>query len=143
METRCGEYTISTDKLKLDVSLVHEFLFHEAYWALGRARDVVERSIAGSICFGVYDPSDRQVGFARAVTDQATFAWIADLFILPEARGRGLAKGLVGAILGHPDLRDVGRWLLGTRDAHTLYAGFGFEPLPEPGRYMVRVPGGH
>ncbi|HSY23588.1 MAG TPA: GNAT family N-acetyltransferase [Polyangiaceae bacterium] len=142
METRCGQYTISTHKLKLDVSMVHEFLSQEAYWALGRSRDAVERSIASSICFGVYDPNDRQVGFARAITDQATFAWIADLFILPEARGRGLAKGLMGAISGHPDLRDVRRWLLATRDAHALYTGFGFEPLPEPGLYMVRVPAG-
>jgi len=109
---------------------------------IGRTREVVERSIAGSTCFGVFDGKGRQVGFARVVTDEATFAWICDVFVLPEARGRGLSKSLVRAIVEHPDLQNMRRWLLGTRDAHKLYARFGFEPLPEPGRYMVRAGGG-
>jgi GNAT superfamily N-acetyltransferase len=135
-------FTISTDKSRLDVAAVHDFLCNEAYWSQGRPREVVERSIAGSMCFGVYDSKGRQVGFARVVTDQATFAWIADLFILREARGRGLSKALVRAIIEHPDLQNMRRWLLGTRDAHGLYAQFGFEPLPEPKLYMVRSGGG-
>lgn len=141
MDWRVGEYTISTDKSKLDVSMVHDFLCNEAYWSLGRTRQVVERTIAGSLCFGVYNDGGRQVGFSRVVTDRATFAWIADLFILPKARGRGLSKELMRVIVEHPALQSMTRWILATRDAHQLYARFGFEPLSEPERYMVRAGG--
>jgi GNAT superfamily N-acetyltransferase len=104
-------------------------------------RAVVERSFAGSLCFGLYDPGGGQAGFARAVTDRATFAWIADVFVLPEHRGRGLAGWLMRTVVEHPDLRGLRRTVLATRDAHRLYAGLGFAPLPRPERWMERGPG--
>jgi GNAT superfamily N-acetyltransferase len=137
-----ADYELSTDPSRLDVPLIHEFLCHHAYWALGRDRQVVERSIAGSLCFGAYGRDGRQVGFARAVTDRATFAWLADVFVLADHRGRGISKSLVHAALEHPDLQGLKRWVLGTRDAHELYARFGFVPLVEPQRWMERSGGG-
>ncbi len=98
----------------------------------------MERSIKGSIPFGVYASDGRQVGFARAVTDRTTFAWICDVFVMPEERGHGLGVWLMQTIVEHPELRGLRRWLLGTRDAHELYRKVGFGELPEPGRYMVR-----
>jgi len=132
-------YTISTDKARLDVDLIHAFLSERAYWALGRSRALVETSIANSLCFGVY-AGDQQVGFARVVTDCATFAWLCDVFILEAQRGRGLAKWLVEVIVAHPDLQGLRRMLLATRDAHELYRRFGgFTPLRAPERWMERV----
>jgi GNAT superfamily N-acetyltransferase len=136
-----AEYTISTDPERLDVDVVHRFLSTDAYWSPGVARDVVERSIAGSMPFGVYRGDD-QVGFARVVTDRATFAWIADVFVLADHRGQGLGKRLVEEIMAHPELRGLRRWLLGTADAHELYRRFGFEELDNSsGRFMVREAG--
>jgi GNAT superfamily N-acetyltransferase len=129
---------ISTDPERLDRELVHRFLRDESYWARGVEREVVDRSIEGSIPFGVYD-RDRQVGFARALTDGATFAWIADLFVLDSHRGRGIGKRLVEAIVEHPDVRGARRVLLATDDAHGLYRRFGFLPLARPERYMLRA----
>jgi GNAT superfamily N-acetyltransferase len=131
---------VSSDPARLDVGAIHDFLSRHSYWAQGRTREVVERTIENSLCFGAY-LGDRQVGFARAVTDRAVFAYIADVFVLPEFRGSGIGKLLVQAVLDHPDLRDLQVMLLRTRDAHGLYTEFGFGPLPTPtemmGRYKV------
>ncbi len=129
--------TISDDPARLDLDVICGYLSTESYWATGRPREVIERSIAHSLPFGLYDGA-AQVGFARVVTDRATFAYLADVFVLSSHRGRGLSKRLVAAILAHPELQGLRRWLLVTRDAHGLYARFGFTPLPEPARFMVR-----
>jgi GNAT superfamily N-acetyltransferase len=128
-------YEISTDRARLDLDAIHGFL-REAYWSPGVARDVVERSIAGSLCFGLYAPDGAQVGFARAVTDGATFAWIADVFVLEPHRRQGLARWLLRTVLEHPDLRELRRIVLATRDAHVVYGPLGFEPLRYPERWM-------
>jgi GNAT superfamily N-acetyltransferase len=131
-------YTISSDKSRLDVALIHDYLSRRSYWAEGRPLEVVRRSIEHSLCFGVYGP-DGQVGFARVVTDCATFAWLADVFILEEHRGRGLGKWLIETAVAHPDLQGLKLFLLATRDAHELYRRYGgFEALPKPERWMVR-----
>ena len=135
-------YTISTDKQKLDLSCIHEFLSRDSYWAKGRPLETVRRSIENSLAFGVYE-GDRQIGFARVVTDYATFAWLADVFILRPWRGKGLSKWLVSTILDHPDLQSLRRWMLATNDAHELYRRFGFTEIPDPKRIMgiLRDPG--
>jgi GNAT superfamily N-acetyltransferase len=127
---------ISTDPERLDLGLIHRWLSEESYWACGRSPEVTWRAIENSIPFGVY-LDGQQVGFARVVTDRATHAWLADVFILDEYRGRGYGKALVAAILEHPDLQGLRRWLLATKDAHGLYAQFGFTPVP-PDRFMER-----
>ena len=134
---RRGDYEISTDPARLDRALIHDFLCEHAYWSLGVPRTVVDRAIEHSLCFGIYR-ADGQIGFGRVVTDQATFAYLADVFVLPEARGQGLSKWLVDAILRHPQLQGLRRWLLATRDAHGLYAQFGFVPPKVAGRFMER-----
>jgi GNAT superfamily N-acetyltransferase len=132
-----GVYEISTDRSRLDLDLIHRFLSTEAYWSPGVAREVVERSIEGSMPFGIYRGGE-QVGFARVVTDKATFAWLADVFVVSEHRGRGLSKLLVGTILEHPELRGLRRWMLGTADAHELYRRFGFSEVDNSsGRFMA------
>jgi GNAT superfamily N-acetyltransferase len=128
-----GHFRVSTDRRRLDLDVIHGFL-SRSYWAEGIPRDVVERSIGNSLPFGVYD-EDRQVGFARVVTDRATFAYVADVFVLEEYRGRGLSKWLMECILAHPELQELRRWQLSTRDAHGLYARYGFT-APEPGNLM-------
>jgi GNAT superfamily N-acetyltransferase len=130
-------YEISTDRGRLDLPRIHRFLSTEAYWSPGVPREVVERSIENSICFGVYADSGEQVGFARVVTDRATFAWIADLFVESGHRGNGLGKRLVTAILEHPELQGLRRFMLATADAHGLYRQFGFDELHEAGRFMA------
>ena len=132
------EYFISTESAWLDLELIHQFLSEHSYWAPGIPRDVVARSIANSLCFGVYafgksapDPDRRQVGFARVATDRATFAYLADVFILPEHRGQGLSKRLMEAVLAHPDLQRLRRWMLATADAH--------DPRPQPIRPIHRA----
>ena len=132
-----SHYTISTDKGKLDISLIHQFLSQESYWAQNVPVDVVERSIENSLCFGVYR-QEQQVGFARVITDQATFAYMADVFILPEHRGKGLSKQLIETISNWPTLQGLRRWVLATRDAHTLYEQFGFTALDKPEIFMQR-----
>ena len=134
---RRGDDEISTDPARLDRALIHAFLSEHAYWSLGVPSAVVERAIEHSLCFGIYRDG-RQIGFGRVVTDQATFAYLADVFVLPEARGQGLSKWLVDVILRQPTLQGLRRWLLATRDAHGLYAQFGFEPPAVAGRFMVR-----
>ena len=130
-------YSISTDKARLDLDRIHRFLSTEAYWSPGVTRDVVERSIENSLCFGVYTDGGEQVGFARAVTDLATFAWIADVYIEAPHRAEGLGKQLVAAILGHPELQGLRRVMLATADAHGLYRQYGFEELQGVQRFMA------
>jgi GNAT superfamily N-acetyltransferase len=131
-------YEISTDRDRIDVELVFDFLSHESYWALGIPRDVVERSIDNSLCFGVYH-GDALVGFARIVTDRATFALVADVFILKPHRGQGLSKWLMHDVMNHPDLQGLRRLLLLTTDAHELYAQFGFTEIGDVRRFMEVV----
>jgi GNAT superfamily N-acetyltransferase len=131
------DYLISTDKAKLDLVVIHGFLSRESYWALNIPEEVVRRSIEGALCFGVYHQG-RQVGFARLVTDFATMAYVADVFIIREYRGRGLSKWLMQCITTLPELAGLRRWMLITRDAHTLYEGVGFKPLEQPNNYMER-----
>ena len=128
--------TVDTDKRRLDVERIHAFLT-TSYWAKGIPLDVVRRSIERSLCFGLYDV-DEQVGFARVVSDGATFAYLADVFVLDSHRGRGLGKLLVSEVLAHPELQGLRRWVLATRDAHALYAQHGFTPLSNPQRFMER-----
>jgi len=130
MEYRKQEYLISTDKTKLDVQVIHNFL-KETYWAKNVPLEVVEKSIENSICFGVYFHDD-QIGFARVVTDYSTCAYIADVFILNEFRGRGLSKWLMKVIMNYPELQNLKRWMLGTKDAHSLYSQFGFSSPQHP-----------
>jgi len=125
---------ISTDPSRIDVSLVHDFLSN-SYWAKGRPREVVERSIAHSLCFGAYEGGN-QVAFARLITDRAVFAYLADVFVVPDHRGRGIARLLLGAILEHPDIKGLRVIRLGTRDAHGLYAKFGFTSMVSTERSM-------
>lgn len=132
-----GDYTISDDKTRLDIPLIQQFLSQESYWAQNVPLDVVERSITNSLCFGVYQ-GNNQVGFARVITDQATFAYLCDVFILPEHRGKGLSKQLIETISNWPSLQGLRRWVLATRDAHTLYEQFGFTALDKPEIFMQR-----
>lgn len=134
MQATRDAYSISTDRSLLNVETIHGFL-SRSYWAQGIPRETVERSIRGSMCFGVYENS-HQVGFARVITDGVTFAYLADVFILEPHRGRGLSKWLVATILAHPDLQGLRRFMLATRDAHGLYQQFGFTPLAQPERFM-------
>ena len=133
-EWRRDGFTISTDRSKLDRKAIHEFLAG-SYWATGIPREVVDRSIEGSLCFGVFE-GDRQVGFARVITDSATFAYLADVYVLESHRGRGLAAWLMECILAHPELQGLRRWMLLTRDAHPLYRKSGFRDLAHPDRVM-------
>jgi len=128
-------YEISTDTARFDVDLIHDFL-RNSYWARNIPRTVVEKCIRGSLCFGAF-AGGQQVAFARAITDRVTFAYLADVFVLPAHRGRGVARLLMRSILDHPDLQGLRRWLLATRDAHGLYARFGFQPLKEVENYMT------
>ena len=129
-----GEFAVTTDSSRFDEDMIHRVL-HESYWAKGIPRDVVARSIRNSLCFAVLKRRE-QVGFARVVTDYVTFAYLADVFILDAYRGRGLAKFLMQCITRHPQLQGLRRWTLATRDAHGLYAQFGFTPLANQDRWM-------
>ena len=136
-ERRRGDLLVSTDRARLDVDLIHREL-SGTYWASGIPRDVVERSIARSVAFGVYD-AGRQVGFARVVSDLATYAYLADVFVVEERRRRGLGDWLVESILGHPQLQGLRRFALITRDAGPLYERHGFTAPPQPFGYMEIV----
>lgn len=131
-------YEISTDPARLDVALIHRWLSEDSYWSKAIPREIVERALAGSLNFAVYHATEGQVGFARVVTDKATFAYLADVFILEGHRGKGLSKRLMQAIVDHAELQGLRRWLLATRDAHSLYAQFGFGPVVAE-RLMERV----
>jgi GNAT superfamily N-acetyltransferase len=128
---------ISTDRSLLDVALIERML-HASYWAVGRPREVIERSIANSICFGAYTKA-QQVAFARVITDRAVFAYLSDVFVVPEFRAQGVGKALMRAILDHQDLQGLAVFLLRTRDAHGLYEPFGFERVRRPEELMVRL----
>ena len=132
--TRVNTYEISTDPSRLQLDPIHAYLTR-SYWSPGIPKDVVARAIANSMCFGIY-LGDVQVGFARVVTDKSSFAYLADVYVLEEHRGQGLSKRLVETIQAHPDLQGLRRFLLATRDAHGLYAQFGFKPLAAPERVM-------
>ena len=134
-EATKNDFTISTDRSKINIDFVHDFLAKESYWAKEIPFDVVKKSIEGSLCFAVYDP-DQQVGFARVITDYATFGYIADVFIAENFRGHGLGKWLMHCIMDHPQLKGFRRWMLATKDAHGLYAQYGFMPLDNPDRIM-------
>jgi N-acetylglutamate synthase-like GNAT family acetyltransferase len=129
-----GEFEISTDPARIDVGAVHRFLT-SSYWAKGIPLETVQRSILNSLCFGIYRGSE-QVGFARVITDRATFAYLADVFVMEAFRGRGLSKWLMQCIIDHSELHGLRRWLLATRDAHMLYRQFGFRELKAPERWM-------
>lgn len=132
-------YYITTDVSKLDVNVIHQFLSEESYWAEEIPKSIVEKAIANSLCFGLFY-KDAQIGFARLVTDKATFAYLADVFVLKEYRGRGLSKWLMHAIQTHPELQNLRRWLLTTKDAHGLYEQFGWK-IPDANyayRFMMR-----
>jgi GNAT superfamily N-acetyltransferase len=135
IEHRRGEYVVSTDPSRLDLNVIHEFLTN-CYWAKGIPREVVARSIEHSLCFGIYHVSDGQVGFARVISDCATIAYLGDVFVLESHRGRGLSKWMMECVRQHPTLQGLRRWILLTRDAHRLYAKFGFTPLKSADRYM-------
>jgi len=135
VERRHGEYIVSTDPARLDLDMIHGFLTN-CYWAKGIPRDLVARSIEHSLCFGVYDGSGAQVGLARVVSDFTTVAYLGDVFVLESQRGRGLSKLLMECVTQHPALQNLRRWILLTRDAHELYAKFGFTPVKSPDRYM-------
>ncbi len=128
-------YLISTDKSKLDVDYIHNFLTHDSYWAAGIPKSYVEESIRHAWCFGVYHEG-KQVGFARVITDFTTFAYLGDVFIDAAHRGKGLSKMLMRFIMSQPAFARLRRFILATRDAHTLYDKFGFKPLKSPDRFL-------
>lgn len=134
-ELKKGDFLISTDKAKLDVQLIHQFLSKESHWAIDIPLEVVKKSNDGSLCFGVYH-NNNQVGFARVITDLATIAYLGDVFILKQYRGLGLSKWLMDSIIKHPELQGLRRWILLTKDAHKLYEKSGFKPVANPDRYM-------
>lgn len=136
VEHRRGELLISTSRKRLNLDVIHGFLTN-CYWAKGISREIVARSIEHSLCFGIYDDG-AQVGFARVITDFATFAYLGDVFVLESHRGCGLSKWLMECIIQHPALQNLRRWVLLTRDAHGLYSQYGFTPLKAPERYMER-----
>jgi GNAT superfamily N-acetyltransferase len=127
----------STDRALLDIDAIHAFLANESHWVPGIRREFVERAIANSLCFAVFDGT-RQLAFARVITDGAGFAWLADVFVIADARGQKLGERLVEFAIAHPDLRHIRRFMLATSDAHSLYAKFGFTPLSRPERIMER-----
>ncbi len=132
-----NDVQISTDKSLLDTGVIFNFL-STSYWAKGRSLEVIRKSIRNSLCFGVY-LNRKQIGFARVVTDYATFAYIADVFILEDHRGKGFSKQLMAVIIGYPELKNIRRWMLATKDAHNLYNKFGFLQLKNPERFMEIV----
>jgi GNAT superfamily N-acetyltransferase len=136
-EWQRGEYSISTENERFDLALIHDFISHQSYWGQGRKLETVQRALDHSLNFGIFK-NNQQVGFARVVTDFATFAWVADVFILEAHRGKGLAKWLMKSILSHPELQGFRRWVLATKDAHQLYRQFGFQELKRPERWMER-----
>jgi GNAT superfamily N-acetyltransferase len=139
-DTLKENFIISTDKSKLDLAVIHKYLSTESYWAKKIPVALVQKAIEGSFCFGIYKKDDlnkiRQIGFARVITDNATFGYLADVFILEEHRGIGLSKWLMQEIINHQELQGFRRWMLATRDAHKLYEQFGFTAIDKPERIM-------
>jgi GNAT superfamily N-acetyltransferase len=141
MEWVRDEFVISTDKNRLQTDLILKFLLEESYWANKRSAKQMDLAVENSLCFGAYQ-GHKQVGFARVISDFATFAYLGDVFVLKEFRGRGLSKWLMETIVSHPDLQGLRRWILATKDAHGLYEQFGFTPLNLPERWMERAESG-
>lgn len=139
MEKLTGNYIISTDKNRLDVPYIHQYLSKESYWAQNIPIEIVHQAIEGSLCFGIYF-YEKQVGFARVITDYATFGYLADVFVDKEHRGKGLSKELMRFIMSYDMLKGLRRFMLATKDAHGLYARFGFVPLKEPARFLEIKP---
>lgn len=137
MEWEREGYLISTNADKLNLDMIHEFLSLRSYWATGRSRETIWKSIQHSLPFGIYK-GEEQIGFARVITDYATFAWVADVFILEPYRGRGLSKWLMEVMISHPELQRFRRWVLSTKDAHDLYRKYGFVELKHSERWMER-----
>jgi GNAT superfamily N-acetyltransferase len=135
VEHRRDNFTISTDKSRLQLDVIHGFLTN-SYWAKHIPMKIVRKAVRNALCFGVYD-GERQIGLARVITDRATFAYLADVFILEPYRGKGLSKWLMQCVMAHPDLQGLRNWLLFTRDAHGLYSQYGFETVTSPERIMV------
>ena len=129
---------VSSEPDLLDVDRIHRWLSEDAYWSIGRTREVVERSIEHSLNFGAYDADGGQIGYARVVTDQATFAWLCDVYVDPSSRGAGVGTALLDAVTAHLAGLRLKRTLLATHDAHDLYVGYGFKPLANPSRFMER-----
>jgi GNAT superfamily N-acetyltransferase len=138
MRTKKGEYEIDTDKRRLDIAGIHKFLSTESYWAKNRTLEQTLTAIENSLCYGIYKGRS-QVGFARVVTDRATFAYIGDVYVLQEHRGQALSKWLMQTIIDQPDMQGLRRWLLATKDAHGLYENYGFSTLVHPERWMERT----
>jgi GNAT superfamily N-acetyltransferase len=130
-------YLISDDPRKLDITVIHGYL-SRSYWAENVSREIVERSVENSLCIGIYASTGEQIGFVRLITDYSTFAWICDVFVLENHRGRGLSKAAIQAALAHPRLQSLRRFALATRDAHGLYERFGFTPLAHPENHLER-----
>lgn len=137
--SRADGNTVSDDPSRLDLDAVHAFLT-TSYWSPGVSRETVARAAAHSLAVGLYAPDGAQVGFARAVSDRATFAYLADVYVLDAHRGRGLGRWLLESVLAHPELQGLRRWMLTTQDAHGLYEQVGFVRIPFPERLMVRLP---
>jgi len=137
IEWKKDGFTISTDREQLQIEAIHKYLSEESYWARERTLEQTETAIKNSLPFGVYK-GENLIGFARVVTDYATFAYLGDVFVLPEFQGKGLGKFLMKAITGHPDLQNLRRWILATKDAHTLYEKFEFSALRHPERWMEK-----
>ncbi len=135
IEKETNGFLLSTDKGKLQSKYIHHYLSEESYWAKNIPVQMVENAIAGSLCFGVYH-NQQQIGFARVITDNATFGYLADVFIDKYYRGRGLSKELMAFIIDYPSIKTLRRFMLATKDAHSLYVKFGFNPLKEPARFM-------
>ncbi|WP_207428309.1 GNAT family N-acetyltransferase [Pedobacter sp. SYSU D00535] len=133
------KFYVSTDKSKLDLDLITDFLNNKSYWAKTRNKSTVEKSIANSFCFGVFNKENQQIGFARVITDFAVFAWLLDVFILEEYQGKGIGKMLMQEIMSNEELQGIRRWGLGTNDAHGLYKKFGFLPLSSPNDMMEKI----
>lgn len=136
-QTSARNIVVTTDRSSLDLDVIHDFLA-TSYWARGVPREVLARSMENSLCFGAFDEG-RQVGFARVISDRATFAYICDVFALESHRGHGVGKSLMAAIMSHPELQGLRRWTLFTRDAHGLYRQFGFGAAGHPERLMEVV----
>lgn len=137
-ELRHDGYLVTDDRSGLDREMIYRYLSEESYWAKGVSREIVNRSMENSLCLGVYAPAGQQVGLARVITDFATYAYLCDVFVLNEHRGKGLGKALIQAVVSHPRLQSIRRMTLGTLDAHGLYAPFGFKPIGQPERHMEK-----
>ena len=138
MDATTGDYRLTTDPGARDLDAIHRFLA-DAYWAIGRPTEVIDRSLEGSLVFSLLHEG-RQVGMARVVTDRATFAWLCDVYVEPAHRGHGIGAWMIEQVLAHPDVAGLRTWLLGTTYSHSLFARFGFTPLADPSRFMIRHP---